>query len=216
MTQEPQDSGGPGTENTIREAVAVFQDESSLQAAVDDLLNAGFDRSELSLLAGQEAVDQKLGHVYEKVSDLEDDPSAPRVAYRGRDSLTEGRAALAGGLGYVGAVVAGGAVVATGGTLAAVIAATVAAGGGGGLLGTLAARWLGKERAKNLEAQLEHGGILLWVRVRDAAHEQRALSILSQHSTDDVHVHDLPAGTSPEGAPIDGFVPDPFLPGARV
>lgn len=36
----------------VREAVGVFHDERTLQAAADDLLVAGFDRADLSLLAG--------------------------------------------------------------------------------------------------------------------------------------------------------------------
>ena len=40
-------------DTAIREAVGVFHDEKSLQAAVDALLIVGFDRSDLSLLAGR-------------------------------------------------------------------------------------------------------------------------------------------------------------------
>src|SRR5690606_35525505 len=49
---------------TVRDAVGVFHDEKALQAAVDELLIAGFDRSKLSLLADQDAVERKLGHLY--------------------------------------------------------------------------------------------------------------------------------------------------------
>jgi len=56
---------------TIREAVGVFHEWNALQAAVDELESSGFDRAELSLLAGEQAVQDKLGHVYEKVADLE-------------------------------------------------------------------------------------------------------------------------------------------------
>ena len=35
-------------EETVREAVGVFHDEATLQAAVDDLLISGFDRSWIS------------------------------------------------------------------------------------------------------------------------------------------------------------------------
>jgi hypothetical protein len=38
----------------IREAVGVFHDRDTLQNAVEDLLKAGFDRSEISLLAGEQ------------------------------------------------------------------------------------------------------------------------------------------------------------------
>jgi hypothetical protein len=211
LTEEAQ-----GNVRMIREAVAVFHDHETFQAAVDDLLNAGFDYCDISLLAGEKAVEQKLGHLYEKVGELEDDPTVPRVAYADRDSLVEGRAAMAGGLGYIGAVAAVGAIVATGGTLAAAIAGAVIAGGSGGLIGTLGARWLGRDRAKDVQTQLEKGGLLLWVRVRDKEVERKAVDILSRLSADDVHVHELPAPADPEGAPWQGLSPDPFLRGAKI
>lgn len=200
----------------IREAVGVFHDQKAFQQAVDDLLNAGFEYADISLLAGEKAVEQKLGHRYEKISDLEDDPDVPRVAYADRDSMVEGRTAMAGGLAYIGAVAAAGAIVASGGTLAAVIAGAAAAGGGAGLIGTLSTRWLGRDRAKDLQSQLDKGGLLLWVRVRDEKCERKAIEILTRLSADDVHVHELPAPSNPEGAPWQGFTPDPFLPGAKI
>ena len=45
-----------------REAVGIFHDEKSLRSAADALMISGFDRSYLSLLASDKAVDQKLGH----------------------------------------------------------------------------------------------------------------------------------------------------------
>ena len=113
--------------NVCREAVGVFHHWAALQAAVDELLHNGFDRAEISMLAGEEVVERKLGHVYEKVSELEDDPNAPRIGFVGRDSLTEGKASAIGALGYVGAVAAVGAVVASGGALAWVLLAGAAA-----------------------------------------------------------------------------------------
>ena len=208
-------SGAP-TGATTREAVGVFHDWTALQACVDDLLSSGFDRSELSLLAGQKAVEEKLGHVYAKVAELEDDPEVPRTAFVGRDSFIEGRTGVIGALAYIGAAAAIGGVVASGGTLAAAIAAAAVAGGSGGLIGTLATRWLGRDRAKEIQSQIDRGGLLLWVRARDRAHEDRAVAVLNRHSADHVHVHDLPRRDDPETDPLSGFEPDPFLPRARV
>ena len=73
----------------VREAVAVFHDVSDLDAAVQELRAAGFAKDDISLLASEEAVARKLGHRYERVEELEDDPEAPRVAYRTRTSLGE-------------------------------------------------------------------------------------------------------------------------------
>jgi hypothetical protein len=201
---------------TIREAVGVFHDRDSLLNAVEDLLSAGFDRSEISLLAGEDAVEKKLGHAYQKVQELEDDAGVPRAAFVGNHSLAIGRTGLIGGLAYVGATVAAGAVVASGGALAATIVAAVACGGGGGLLGAWAARLLGRDRAQALQHQLDRGGLLLWVALRDQAHERRALAILGQSGADDVHVHELPASEVPADNPLSGVELDPFLPGSRI
>lgn len=202
--------------STIREAVGVFHDRDSFQNAIEDLLSAGFDRSELSLLASAQAVEDKLGHAYRKVQELEDDAAVPRAAFVGDHSLAEGRTGIIGGLAYIGAVAAAGAVVASGGSLAAVIAATAVAGGGGGLLGGWAARFLGADRARQLQQQLDRGGLLLWVHIRDAAHEGRALEILRRTGGEDVHVHELPASEVPADNPLSGVEFDPFLPGARI
>jgi hypothetical protein len=178
---------------SVREAVGVFDDESALQSAVDELFLAGFDRSSLSLLASEHAVEEKLGHRYDKVAELEDDPTVPRIAYLGKDSRVEGESAVVSGLAYVGALGAIGAIVASGGTIAAALIGAAAAGGVGGLIGTVLARFIAGHHADYLQEQLDHGGLLLWVSVRDAEQERKACEVLRRCSGDDVHVHDLPA-----------------------
>jgi len=176
----------------IRESVGVFHDEASLESAVDELLQAGFDRADLSLLAGHEVVERELGHRFERVTELEDDLHVPRRAYVDIDSRTEGKASVIGGLAYVGAIAATGLVVASGGTLALAVAAAAVAGGGGGMIGVLLGRILDQRRAQRLQQQLDEGGLLLWVKVGDETRERTAIDILSRHSADDVHVHELP------------------------
>ena len=46
----------------VREAVEIFIRPEDLQYAIDELLTSGFHRAELSLLAGEHAVQEKLGH----------------------------------------------------------------------------------------------------------------------------------------------------------
>ena len=108
-----------GETESRTEAVGVFEDAASLQAAIDDLLTAGFDRAELSLLADEATVERKLGHAYAKPAELEDDPQVPRTAYVSTEARGDAQGGLIGALVYVGAVAAAGAVVASGGTLAA-------------------------------------------------------------------------------------------------
>ena len=102
-------------EPVVSEAVAVFHDVSDLEAAVEELRAAGFGKHDISLLASEHAVNRKLGHRYERVEDLEDDPAAPRVAYRTRASLGDSEDLLIGSLTYLPTVVAAGTVVASAG-----------------------------------------------------------------------------------------------------
>ena len=178
---------------TRTEAVAVFDDAVAFQAAIDELLSAGFDRAEISLLASEHAVEEKLGHAYEKVVELEDDSAVPRTAFVSTEAIGDAEGGLIGGLVYVGAVATAGAVVASGGTLAAAIAGAAMLGGAGGVIGSVLAKLIGDHHAQRIQEQLHHGGLLLWVRTRDKAHERRAVDILSKHAAHDVHTHALAA-----------------------
>jgi len=180
------------SDNTVREAVGVFHDEASLQAAADELLITGFDRSYLSLLTGEKTVERELSHKYTKIKELGDDPSAPHLAYIGSDSRTEAKGAVIGGLVYVGAVGTVGLIVASGGTMAAAMIGAALAGGAGGMVGVVLSKLIDGHHAHYLQEQLNKGGLLLWVRTKNAEQEERATNILKRHSADDVHVHDLP------------------------
>ena len=57
------------------------------------------------------------------------------------------------------------------------------------VIGTLLARRVGKHHKEYYTTQVEHGGILLWVRVRDKEQEDVAVKIMKEHSGRDVHVH---------------------------
>jgi hypothetical protein len=120
--------------STVREAVGVFAEAQKLQEAIDELMSSGFDRTDVSMLAAEKTVEEKLGHKYKKVAELEDDATVPRCCYVSTESVGDAEGGIAGGLMYIGATAAAGAVVATGGTLAAAIAAAAVAGGAGGIM----------------------------------------------------------------------------------
>lgn len=173
----------------VSEAVGVFDDVAALDLAVEALRQAGFAKDAISLLASQDAVEQKLGHRYERIQELEDDPEAPRKAYRTRDDLGESEDLMIGGLTYLPAVIAAGTVVASSGVVAAAVTGVAVAGA---VLGTVLGHFMDKSHADWLQEQLDRGGLLLWVRTPDAAAEEKAVTILREHSAHDVHVHKLP------------------------
>jgi hypothetical protein len=177
----------------VREAVGVFKRPGDLQGAIDTLLSSGFHRASLSLLASEHAVQQKLGHRYGHVAALADDDSIPRTAYVSPEAVGGAEGAAIGALTYVGAVAATGAVVASGGTLAALLVAATLAGGTGALVGSILAKFIGDHHGRHLQEQLEHGGLLLWVRTWNEEDERKVVKILRSHQAVGVHVHGLPS-----------------------
>ena len=177
----------------VREAVGIFKRPEDLQDAIDLLLSSGFHRSALSLLAGEHAVAEKLGHLYTRVQPLADNETVPRAVYVSPEAIGGAEGAVIGSLMYVGAVAATGAVVASGGSIAALLAATALSGGATALLGSILATVIGKRHAHHLQQQVERGGLLLWVRTPDGEDERKATRILRSYGASGVHVHGLPA-----------------------
>jgi hypothetical protein len=176
----------------LREAVGIFSNEDDLQAAIDELLSSGFHRAELSLLAGQDVVNEKLRGRYTNATVIADDVTVPRTAYVSPEAIGEAQGGVVGLLAYAGATIAAGAIVVSGGTILAAILGATLAGGTGGMVGSFLAKWLGDTHAQYLQAQIDRGGLLLWVRTRSVAAEERAVNILRKHSSRDAHVHTLP------------------------
>lgn len=178
---------------TIREAVGVFTAADKMEAAIEDLGEHGFDRAEISLLASEDAVKEKLGHRFRDTRSLEDDPKAPRTEFFSTEALGDAEGALIGGLMYAGALAAAGITVASGGAFGALLAATIGGGASGGLIGGVLAGMLGEDHAKKIEEQLKHGGLLVWVRTPTPGDEERAVDVLKRNGAQDVHVHDIEA-----------------------
>lgn len=185
--------------NTIREVVAVFHDERSLQEAVDELLRNGFDRAACSLLAGRHSVEKHLGRYFKRVSEVEDDPEVPYIPYIGSDSRTVAMGAVASGIAYIGAVTSIGVIIASGGTAAAALAGAAIVGGAGGIIGAALSTVIGRHHEKYIKDQLERGGLLLWVRTENPAREKLACEILRRDAGGHVHGHDIPAHDLPRG-----------------
>jgi hypothetical protein len=107
--------------DAIREVVAVFDDVEALDTAVYALETQGFDRAAFSVLACEKAVEEKLGHRYRKVKDIEDTADVPRATFFSRISRLEADYLPVPALAAVGALVMMGA-----GTLLTVLVAAAA------------------------------------------------------------------------------------------
>jgi hypothetical protein len=179
-----------GAAERAREAVAVFEEVGELDEAIRSLLAAGFKEDDLSLLADRRTVERKLGHAYEKVEELEDAPDVPRVAYRRPLDPANTESGFIGALTWAPPLLAAGAVVASTGLITGlIIGAAVAGSLGASVLGHV----VDQRHAEWLQEQLDAGGVLLWVRIKDDEAARIAVSILTQHAVHDVHIHEVEA-----------------------
>jgi hypothetical protein len=172
------------------EAVGVFDSFAALQAAYYDLRMVGFSRFDLSVLASQEVITQKLGTSYWRASELDDNPDAPRAAFVSEEAIGELEGAIFGGSLFIGSAIAMAALLTPASTIAASIAAVAIGGSPAAVIGALLARRAGQHHADYYANQIDHGGILLWVRLRDKDREDQAIKIMKAHSGRDVHVHE--------------------------
>lgn len=85
-----------------REAVAIFPDETSLNNAIDELMQAGLRRDSLSLMADAKFVPGGTAKS-ENVKEAENKDFVEHADYVSPDARTEGLAALAGAPVYVAA-----------------------------------------------------------------------------------------------------------------
>lgn len=184
-------TAGSAPRGNVREAVAVFDSRDSLQQAIDDLSLAGFQRHELSLLANDQTIRDRLGHVPARVEDMAHNPDAPRQSFISPEDAGSAQGVAVGFPAYVGAILATGAVLATGGTALAAAAMAAAAGVGSGAAGSFLSQWLSDKRNEPMLQHLDKGGILLWVNVGDAARERIAVEILNRHAVREAEVHDI-------------------------
>jgi hypothetical protein len=170
-----------------REIVGIFSDANAFEAAIAELLNSGFGKQHISLLASEKAVVKRLGHLYEKVEDIEDTPWLPRAVYVPSKTrkMTEGL--LFGALVLLGTIAGTGTVILAGGPLSLAIVSGAFGAEAGGLIGGALDESIEQHHAEYLEEQLSHGGLLLWVRISDGDQEKLAREILSRHSGRDVH-----------------------------
>ena len=174
-----------------REMVGVFSDADSLEYAVADLLDSGFGKKHVSLLASEAAIVRQLGHRYDKVEDIEDTPWLPRAAYIPSKSRRVTEGILFSGLLILGVIVAIGAAKLAEGKLSLMLSSGVFGAVVGGLVGGFLGKLIEARHNKYLEEQLGHGGLLLWVRIRDHDQESLVRDILERHAARDVHAQTL-------------------------
>ena len=156
------------SEGENREAVGLFADRESFEAAIEALKGAGFERADLSVLGSHESID-----------------AAGKPGKPWKDILT----ALVGDLKYEGPLVASGAILLVGGTVSATIAGIIGAAVGGIAVKEILDEVTSTPHTEDFARSLEAGSVILWVRTPDQDLERAATAILEQNGGVNVHIH---------------------------
>ena len=149
-----------------REVIGVFSDRAQFEAAVNGLVAAGFDRSDLSVLASHESLD-----------------AAGEPAKRWQDVI----AAMVGEVKYEVPLVASGAIFLAGGATAAVIAGLIGAAVGGVALKEVLEEVTAAPDTEDFARALETGSAVLWVQISHREKEAAATTILQECGATNVH-----------------------------
>lgn len=149
------------------EVVGVIDTRDQFEAAVKALLAAGFERSELSVLASHDSIE-----------------AAGKPATSWRDALL----AMVGELKYEGPLVASGAIFLAGGSVAATVAALIGAAVGGVAVRDVLQEVTAKPHTEEFARAVDAGSLILWVAVEDRSRLAEAMSILERNGATNVHV----------------------------
>ena len=153
---------------TVREVVGLFAERAPFEAAITALIEAGFERSDLSLLSSHESLEAA---------------GAPGKPWQ--DVLT----ALVGELKFEAPLVASGAIFLAGGPMAAAVAGLI-----GAATGVIAAKEViegvtSSPHTEDFARSLAAGSVILWVRAATPELEVVASTLLIQSGAGNVHIH---------------------------
>jgi hypothetical protein len=190
---------------SAREAVGVFDNADALEGSVGGLEISGLDRADVSVLASDKTVDDRLGRLDSSVEEIVDDPLVLLAAFVSKVSRFEGEAAAVGVLLFVGGMAGrcrlrvGGGVPRCGDDRRGGRASRRPAG----------ARLISHHHIERVQAQMAQGSVF-WVGVCDDAAGARAPKLIKAGARD-VHLHETrPEGTLKDRPFVLGQL-DPFL-----
>jgi hypothetical protein len=173
----------------IREAVGVFENEESLDAAVSELEKTAFPRQDISVLGNSDSVRRTFGSAEIETARVEDDPESPRGVPVHPEEKAIGAGVVISGLAYVGGCIA--AISANSMPDIALLYAIAAGSLMGGIIGAVIVLIMRSRYRYNVDRRIRKGGLVVWVRTPEPTLEKAACAILEKHGAHDVHIHDI-------------------------
>ena len=153
----------------VREVVGLFADRDNFETAVTRLIEAGFARTDLSVLGSHESLD-----------------AAGQPGEQWKDALI----AMVGELKFEVPLVASGAIMLAGGPTTALIGGLIGAAVGGIAVKDIIEGVTATPHTEDFARAVEAGSVILWVRAANTAGEDAAVAVLRASGATNVHVHE--------------------------
>ena len=195
----------------VREVTGVFYSREALDTATNELLLAGFDRSDIDVLNAARELQEGVEGTYIPHKELPDVPSAPRWPFIGRDDVTALNVTISAIIGAASAMGMAYWVMASGGNAAQAIASAALLGLIAGGIGFSFAALAFRRKRQDFEELVASRGLILWVRVRSPEQEDSAQAILRAHGGHAVRMHEINIEKRASDLPLGKLRPDPWL-----
>jgi len=196
----------------VREVAGVFYTFDAMEAAGKALLLAGYDRSDIDVIAAPEEVRKKLGPKYAAIPavDLADIPGVPRQPFIAGEDMSVIKAVFAGTFGGFVALMVALIMISSGDTSARIGMWSAVLGLTAAGVGHLAAqRLFGQDKIKGTQ-------LILWVRANSDERQEQAREILIAHGASAVRIHEIEIAKTIDDLPLSSLRPDPWLGNERL
>jgi len=176
----------PANKNDQRERhiVAVFGEVAPFRTVLDDLLDTGFSRSDVSILAPHADLEDHFDRKIPAVDELAERPDTPREDLEAEGALESAVRWLAESASVIGAAVAQGAAYAVGGPVGV---ATMTGAYVESTIEDVLNDYIDDRYTERFRETLLDGGLVCWVRAADRERARRAREILASHGGRDIH-----------------------------
>lgn len=156
------------SKTSFTEVVGILKTREEFEACVKALLDAGFDRTDLSVLSSHESIE---------------------VAGKPAKPIKDVMTALVGEIRFEGPMVASGAIFLAGGPIGELIGAVVGATVGGAAVKEVLAEVTATPHTEDFARAVDAGSIILWVRAESEDKQAKAIETLTSFKADNVHHH---------------------------
>ena len=170
-----------------RGVTAIFHDADAFTKALGALLNAGFDRAAISILADHEAVSDHFGRIPD-ADELANRPDTPREDLDTEGALHKAIRFIAETAAIIGEIGVAGAAFAVGGPVGVASGAATATDLS---VGDVFSRYIDRQYHHRFEESVRDGGVVCWVHVGEDKERDTASATLKASGGEHIHTVDF-------------------------